>query len=280
MSAYKLSDPQIIAALKAASGRAVAIHLLLEEEAYQHGGSANKASPTAHLKSVAKLYTLSKRFSQSHHKMILVDNEWGLISTGNLDAESFDGVGEKEIAPARDFAVPILDEDLVREMGEVFRAEIHDARRSLEDARLVWGPDKGRSAFLALINGTQKSIDVYQQSVQDEGLTNALVGAARAGVKVRVLMMPFPFGPQKDPNIPHQTLMRDAGVQVGLATHLYIHAKLVIVDGQKMYVGSSNFYTATLDGARELGVITQNTDQIKRVQEVFKEDWGRCRFAP
>lgn len=274
MSAYKLSDPQIIAALKAASQRGVSIHLLLEEETYQHGGSGNAASPVAALKDFATLYTLSKRFSQSHHKMILVDGQWGLVSTGNLDAESFDGITDKGIKPARDFAVPVLDKARVAEMARVFQADIKDARLSLKGAQLVWGPDNGRSTFLALINSAQKSIDVYQQSVQDEGLALALAGAARAGVQVRLLMMAFPFGPKKDPNIPSQNLLMGAGAQLNLATHLYIHAKIVIVDGRTMYLGSSNFYAPTLDGARELGVVSENETLITRVQEVFEKDWA------
>ena len=277
MSAYKLSDPQIITALKAAAQRGVSVHLLLEEDIYQHGGSANAASPVAALKDFTTLYSLSKRFSQSHHKMILVDGQWGLVSTGNLDAESFDGIADRGIKPARDFAVPILDKARVEEMSRVFQADIKDARLSLKDAQLVWGPDNSRGTFLSLINGAQKSIDVYQQSIQDEGLALALAGAARAGVKVRLLMMPFPFGPKKDPNISSQNLLMGAGAQLGLATHLYIHAKIVIVDGRTMYLGSSNFYAPTLDGARELGVVSENETLITRVQEVFEKDWAASK---
>lgn len=273
MAAYKISDPEVLRALRNAAQRGVAIHIVVEPETYQHGGSSNAASPIAALTQIATVHTLSKRFSQSHHKMIVIDEEWGLISTGNIDQESFDGLPKKQIAAARDIAIPILDRDIIEEMLQVFRSDVKDVRISPHATPLVWGPDHQRSTFLKLFNQAKKTIDIYQQSVQDEGLVQAIAGAARTGVQVRVLMMPFPFGMKNDPNIPNQNLMISAGANVGLTNRYYMHAKVVIVDGKKMYVGSGNFYTPTLDQARELGIITENPDHIKRVQAVFESDW-------
>lgn len=273
MAAYKISDPEILRALRNAAKRGVSIHIVVEPEIYQHGGSSNAISPIAGLTSIATVHRLSKRFSQSHHKMIVIDEKWGLISTGNIDQESFDGIPAKRIAAARDIAIPILDQDMIEEMLQVFRSDVKNLRISPHATPLIWGPDYQRSTFLKLFNEAQKTIDIYQQSVQDDGLVAAIAGAAQAGVQVRVLMMPFPFGMNNDPNIPNQNLMISAGASVGLTNRYYMHAKVVIVDGQKMYVGSGNFYTPTIDQARELGIITENPEHIKRVQAVFESDW-------
>lgn len=273
MSAYKISDTQIIDALKKAFARGVKINLLMEPYTFKHEKSQNAESPMESLKKVASVYTLSKRFNQCHYKMVVVDKEWGMISTGNLDAESFDGISEKNVTAARDFAVPILDQGMIDDMLKVFAADIQDVRVPIDESALVWGPDNQRNTFLKLFNGAKKSIDVYQQSFQDVGLAEAAAGAAKAGVKVRVLMMPFPFGSKEDPNIPHQNLMKNAGAQIGLFDKFYVHAKIVIIDDRMMYVGSGNFYAPSLDQTRELGVLIQNPDQIQTVKKIFDRDW-------
>ena len=110
------------------------------------------------------------------------------------------------------------------------------------------------------------------------GIAQAVAGAARAGVDVRVLMMPFPFSKTKDNNVPNQELMGQAGAQVGLNTSNYIHAKVMIVDGKTMYVGSCNFYTPSLDQTRELGLLTQEAPTIEKVRAVFEHDWAKSRI--
>lgn len=275
MAAYKISDFKIIDALKKAFERGVKINLLMEPYTFKHHKSQNVESPLAALKKIASVYQLSKRFNQCHYKMIVVDREWGMISTGNLDEESFDGIEEKDVKAARDFAVPILDQNTIDEILKIFEADIKDIRVSIDESSLVWGPDNQRNTFLKLLNGAQKSIDIYQQSFQDVGLAEATAAAAKAGVKVRVLMMPFPFGNKEDPNIPNQNLMKIAGARIGLLDKLYVHAKVVIVDDSIMYVGSGNFYTPSLDQTRELGILTQNLEQIQTVKKVFEKDWRK-----
>lgn len=276
MAAYKVSDPIIIESLKKAGKRGVKINLLIEPFTFEHAASANTTSPIEVFKEFASVYTLSERFNQAHSKMIIVDQEWGLISTGNLDAESFDGIAAKDVAAARDFAVPVLDKKTIEEMLRVFTADIADKRVIPQEIPLVFGPDFQRSTFLRLFNQAAQTIEIYQQSVQDDGMAKAAAGAAKAGVKVRVLMMPFPFGKDKgDPNIPNQNLMKKAGVDIGLFDKLYVHAKIIIIDRKIMYVGSGNFYGPAIDQTRELGILIENPEQIKLTRDQFEEDWSQ-----
>ena len=279
MAAYKISDDKIIEALEDAHHkRKVEINIIIEPFQFEHAGSGNVQSPLDKLRTFATVHKLSDRFNQAHSKMIVVDKEWGLISTGNLDAESFDGIPEKAITAARDFAVPILDPSQIEEMLKVFDADCQDKRFIPTEKTLIVGPDYQRSTFLNLLNSAEHSIEVYQQSYQDEGLTKATAGAAKAGVKVRVLMMPFPFGKNKDANIPNQNYMKKAGVDIGLLEKLYVHAKVIIVDNKSMYIGSGNFYTPAIDQTRELGVLITNLQQIKQVKDQFEHDWQQSKI--
>lgn len=293
MAAYKFTDETLIDALRAAADRGVKVKLLAENKNIylrpdESAAEQDLRDPALQLNHPnIKVFRTSERFNQSHYKMIIGDGEitgeglTAIISTGNFCPDTFSATFEH---PYRDFALSTRDPASIGAISKVFEADIADKRIVPEKGNVIWGPDQTREAFLALINGAQKRIDVYQQDVQDVGLAKALAGAARAGLKVRLLMNPFPFGGDKDPNVPNQTMMAEAGVQIMLCDKTYnvMHAKGVIVDGQKMYLGSCNFYTSSLDQTRELGIITQKQKSIEMVMETFEKDWrhGKLFVSP
>lgn len=279
IAAYKLSDPAIVDALcKAAKERNIKVDLLLEPFTYVHEKTQDIKAPVDRFKEAnISVHFLSKRFNQAHYKTIVVDEKWGMVSTGNLDAESFDGIPESGEAPARDFAITVTQGDLVQQILKIFKADIEDQRVVATHPQIIVGPDEQRSTMLRLINAATSSITIYQQSIQDEGLTHALEGAAKAGIKVKILMMPFPFSKKEDQNKPHQDLVRQAKGHVYLNKKLYIHAKVVIIDEdlpdhRLMYIGSGNFYGPAVDRTRELGVLTEDPEQIAKVLSVFRND--------
>lgn len=134
-----------------------------------------------------------------------------------------------------------------------------------------------------MINSARKSIRIYQQDFTDIGIAQAVAGAARAGVNVEVIMMPFPFSKSEDKNTPNQNLIQEAGGKIYLHTHHYIHAKVMIIDAEDvenrlMYIGSCNFYTPSLDQTRELGLLSADDEQIKQVNAVFDCDLLKSAF--
>ena len=285
IAAYKLSDPQLIQVLLEARriNPKLKIDLLIQAETFSHEQSANVTSPIEKLKEAGiNVHTLSSRFNQAHYKMFIVDGKWGMVSSGNCDAESFDGVPSMDVASCRDFAITVTDKKMVTEMQRVFQADISDKRIVPTHPKLVWGPDNQRSTFLKMINGAKKSIKIYQQDIQDVGLSQALAGAARAGVKVDIIMMEFPFSKTNNRNLPNQTLIREAGGKVHLHNKHYIHAKLVLVDDESpedrlVYVGSCNFYPDSLDQTRELGVLSKDESFIEQVLNIFNQDMQQAQ---
>ena len=53
-----------------------------------------------------------------------------------------------------------------------------------------------------------------------------------------------------------------------------MHAKIIVVDGQRAFVGSENISTASLDRNRELGVLIADANVIHTLQQTFRLDWG------
>ncbi len=54
----------------------------------------------------------------------------------------------------------------------------------------------------------------------------------------------------------------------------YVHAKLLLVDGERAYIGSVNFSAQSMDKNRELGILVSQPDVIERLKGVFETDWA------
>ena len=97
-------------------------------------------------------------------------------------------------------------------------------------------------------------------------------------------MMPYPFDKdkKKDNNISHQNELIQAGGHVGLFTEFYGHAKAMLIDGRdlnkaRLYVGSTNFYTPSLDENRELGIIVSDHKAVSDFSHVYEQDWSKSQ---
>lgn len=298
---YKLSDDKIIDSLVEAASRNVNIFILIEPEIYGHDKSANANSPIEKLKQIAKVCIrpvsdigMEFNIEQFHGKVFIFDKKFALVSTGNIDAESFDGVKDKNIPPARDFIISVNNKAMVYQLCNVFERDYNkicelngqsnsllDSKKCKEDIKsenqyIVVGPDHQREAFLNLINSARSSIDFYQQSCQDKEVIEALLKAAKErNVKIRCIMPCYPFKYGENPSEQGQTKIKEVGGQVKLIDNdLYIHAKVMIIDNKDMYIGSCNFYEKSINKCREIGVVTSDQNQIQTVKKVFEADFN------
>jgi cardiolipin synthase len=58
-----------------------------------------------------------------------------------------------------------------------------------------------------------------------------------------------------------------------------MHAKLVLVDGQRAFVGSQNFSAVSLDANREVGIIVADTVVVAQLVNVAQGDWSAAQAA-
>ncbi|GAO98179.1 putative cardiolipin synthase YwiE [Caedimonas varicaedens] len=289
LAAYKLSDLAVMEALKKAAERGVTIDIFYEPNIFKHSRQGAQTSNLDALKKEhIRIHTHSNRFNQVHHKLLIIDGKKALIGTINFDEESFDGIAgedrQKENAPCRDFAIETDNPQILQELTQVFNADLKDQPVTYHHPALVWGPHTQRMKILALIESAQKNIDLYQQDIQDKGILRALKAAIARGVQIRLLMMPYPFDKdkKKDNNISHQNELIQAGGHVGLFTEFYGHAKAMLIDGRdlnkaRLYVGSTNFYTPSLDENRELGIIVSDHKAVSDFSHVFEQDWSKSQ---
>ncbi len=114
--------------------------------------------------------------------------------------------------------------------------------------------------------------------MQDSSIESALISAAQHGVKVEVILPPS-SGSSGSSNDQGIATISQGGVQVREDPRLYMHAKIIIVDGTRAFVGSENISTQSLDHNRELGIIVSDAGVVSKLTSTFQADWGDSRTA-
>src|SRR5215207_2637887 len=156
---------------------------------------------------------------------MVVDDAVAIIMNQNLTAAAF--------TANREFGVVTTVPEAVQAAAALFDA---DWSRGVEPAPgpLVVSPSNAREALLRLVHDAETSLDLYAEVLRDPELLVALSEASRRGVRVRVIVSPSAaFAPE-------QSALGAAGVEIRLASSLYIHAKLIVADGERAFVGSQN----------------------------------------
>jgi phosphatidylserine/phosphatidylglycerophosphate/cardiolipin synthase-like enzyme len=156
---------------------------------------------------------------------------------------------------------------------------------------MVVANSNARPDLVALINSAQKSLDIEDEEFSDDnsnGITDAVVAAAKRGVAVRLIVA------GGDTDATQTTALGDvksAGGTVyvsdvtsgnGSASDPYIHAKTILVDCStgtcaRGFVGSENMTTGSLEYNRELGVILTDATQLGTVYKAVSTDYANPR---
>jgi len=257
---YLLSDPTIEAALGDAVTRGVRVRIILERQPY--GGDTG--SPLAAYNYLTghgvHVEWGGTAFRFTHAKMLVADGARAWIGTLNWTPTSF--------TRNRDFAAVVDDPTVVRSTMALFDADWAGLPVNTLAPGLVVSPLNARMAIMNMIEGAGYTIDVYAEVITDPQVVQALAVAEQRGVRVRVVY-------NDGSNL---STLTAAGVRVRRVTYPhYIHAKAIVADGNKLFLGSENLTATSLDKNREVGVLLRDRLAISLVEQPFAEDFERGR---
>jgi DNA/RNA endonuclease YhcR with UshA esterase domain len=137
----------------------------------------------------------------------------------------------------------------------------------------VVSPENSRERITGLITGARKSLWLEEATLLDEDITRALEKAARRGVEVRFLA---PRRNDNDVARENWDRLSDSGAQVLFLDKPYIHAKTILADGERAFVGSENLTFTSLELNRELGIITDDPAIVSRLAATMARDWEKA----
>jgi phosphatidylserine/phosphatidylglycerophosphate/cardiolipin synthase-like enzyme len=184
-------------------------------------------------------------------------------------------LGGSSGATNREYAIVDTNADEVREAQAIFQADWDRQTPALADPNLVVSPVNSRPKLEQLLQSARSTLILEEEEMYDADMEGQLIAAAKRGVAVQVILPATPAdNPNANQDVPRLT---QADVQVRYSQTLYMHAKLIVADGTRAFVGSENFSGQSLDGNRELGIIVADPAAIATLQATFARDWGSAK---
>jgi phosphatidylserine/phosphatidylglycerophosphate/cardiolipin synthase-like enzyme len=278
MIMYWITLPDLASALAAAAQRGVDVQVIYDQNNWTTSTPASIQSTL--LEAGVAVTPSSTGFSITHCKAMLIDGTTTMIGSINL-IETYE--------TTRDHAVVTSDPGVAQEFAAVFAQDLLNAidggtaTPPLSSPYLVWSPVNSTTRLVSLIESATKTLEVTVENLSDKAVINALAKAAASGVTVRVLtpecdlgesLFNFPATDELDAKGVEARVMSFPAPAFESVTQPYIHAKMIIADQQRAFVGSENFSDNSLEDAREVGIIVTDPGAISLFESEFNADFA------
>jgi phosphatidylserine/phosphatidylglycerophosphate/cardiolipin synthase-like enzyme len=149
---------------------------------------------------------------------------------------------------------------------------------------LIIQPDDGRAAILSALQSATNYIDLTIYEINDPQITDALVQAAKRGVRVRMIYNYWSFihMGRGDLEQGEVKILTEAGAQTKRAGSAFMvtHQKTFTIDDRLAIIMTFNLQPSYFDGTRDFGVITTDSSEIAEIKAVFDADWNYQPAAP
>ena len=242
--------------LEEALSRGVAIRALIARESSQ-GDKRLRQLEMRWLEKGIVVARTGDAFVRYHGKMMIVDRQelhvYGFNFTSlDLRSRSF-GIVTKERRAVTE-AIRLFEADLLRQ----------DFEPQEEEGSFVVSPENAREALATFIKRAKKQLLIYDPKVADLQMIRLIHQRIKAGVDVRIL---------------GKVAKRGSGMRVQKLPGIRLHVRTMIRDGDAAFVGSQSLRALELDARREVGLVVKEPKTVKRMLEVFEEDWSKTDLA-
>lgn len=295
---YMLTHPGVIDGLVAAHARGVATWVILEGRPYNPGAPGsplptNKKAFAALSAAGVSVKWSNPKFKYTHAKTMVVDGMVAYVGTQNYTKSglAYGGQGTRE------YLYPTRDPQLVSDLANLFGADWHDQSYTPTSPKLVASPINSRQRLFDLVRSATRSLTIQVEVAGDPALDQALAERVRAGVQVRALLADLPklgmkpkapglagsfgaTGPGPRGNAEVAEAWRAVGVEVRFQKVPHLHAKAIVADGQRAYLGSVNLTTNSMDNNRELGALLTEPALLSPVAKAIEGDWAAASAKP
>ncbi|MSP62189.1 MAG: hypothetical protein EXR72_18025 [Myxococcales bacterium] len=256
---YLLTDSSIVSALVNAKKAGRNVRVILE----QKPTGASNANVYGQLMNagVACVYG-NPAFTFTHAKMMIIDGSALWVMTLNLSVSAFNG--------NREYVLIDTDASDVAEAQAVFDADWN--RTGAAPNRLAVAPETGRARIESLLNSATSQLDIEWEALSDNNIGSRIQQRIHAGVKVRIVV---PGDIAGSATAALLGALKNGGAEVRLLSNPFPHAKLILVDRERGFIGSENATANSLNNNREVGVVWKNAEVAKAVGATFDADFAK-----
>jgi cardiolipin synthase A/B len=266
MTMYELTDTTVTSLLATAAADGVTVRVILDQNSEKSSNTTAYNYLSEHNVSV---HWANPVYAVTHQKTITVDQTTSAIMTLNLTPNYY--------STSRDYAVITNDAADVAAIETTFDADfVNGTITPPTGDNLVWSPTNSRTALTDLIDGATTSLQIEQEEMSDTGIESALESALARGVAITLV--------QENEDGDYDTILttlKNDGAKIAVytsSTGYYIHAKVILADygtaNAKLFQGSENFSTASLNDNRELGLIFTDAASMTAIDADIASDYN------
>lgn len=229
-----------------------------------------------------------------HGKMILVDGDrMALISTGNFNPSNLCSLPADPNRCNRDYSYITRDTRITKALQAIFENDLKGKRYDL--ASIVRKPDVAerltvspyaREPLVSFLRSAKKRIQIQNQYIYaNSELPDVLIEKAKQGVKVEIQLADVcSFGKPSEKKAYENYLVFSALESAGATLRMftkkskingkpgYLHAKAIVVDDSRAWVGSVNGSKTSIDQNREFGLFFTHPTRVKLLSDMMSRD--------
>ncbi len=237
LSLFRCNDKEIFRELRAAVSRGVDVEVVVTSRA--KGGKKALRKLWQRLEDTgATVHAYNDPVVKYHAKYVVADDGPALVASLNFTRKCF--------ARTSDAIVITWDPDVIGGLRQLMATDRDGiAAPDSLPARLILGPERARRQFTDLFQQAKSSILLIDPKLSDPGILGLLDERRAAGVTVHV---------------------HDAE-RVG---DLKSHGKIMLIDGQRVVIGSLALTALSLDFRREVAIETTDPAIVSDIQSLFR----------
>ena len=267
MEMYQLTNSAVIGALKTAKQQGRQVRVILNQT-FPQGGNANAGTFNELKAAGVEVVYAPSVFSFTHSKILVLDGTVGWIMTMNLTQTS--------PTENREYLVRVTGAAEVAELVAILQADFSNKSVDLP-GKLVVSPGSAtpvdaQRRLVALMRTATSQIDLQGESLADTQIVETLIAAKKLGRTVRIILNDQDGSPGQ---VTALAALKAAGIPIVKVGTPDIHAKAIIVDRARAYVGSQNFTFTALLKNREVGLLTDNVAEVTKMATTIDADFAK-----
>ena len=248
MPIFRLDHIEVDKAIKSAVKRGVAVRTLIAH--------TNSGGEKGLRKLEQRLLATGATVSRTADDLVRYHNKFMIVDGRTLFVFGFNYT-HLDIDRSRSFGIVTNNRRLVQEAMKLFEADFN--RRSYTPGlkSFLVSPDNARTELAAFLKSSKSQLLIYDVRITDNAMIRILKERSKAGVMIRMM---------------GKLQKKDLDAQIEKFPGK-LHARVIIQDGRRAFLGSQSLRRLELDERREVGVIITDPRVVRQLITTFESDW-------
>jgi len=252
VAVFRFDHRPLEAELHAAAARGVKVTVLI--------ASVNRGGTESLRKLELRCLAAGLTVGRTNDDLVRYHDKFMIVDRRTLYVLSFNFT-HLDIERSRSFGIATRNARWLQEAVDLFEADRWRRRFAPRSDNFVVSPCNARKALGSFLRRARKEILIYDPEISDKEALGILRARAKAGVEIRVI----------------GGIAGDFDSKVRELSPLRLHTRTIIRDHRQAFIGSQSLHAPELDRRRELGLIVNDAQTVKKLAEVFESDWSKSK---